>query len=268
MTNKTISVFQNGANDLSEQTYTSLKESLIGRGYTVLDEYSEEAGLIVCIGGDGALLRTIHACDFPDCPIVGINTGHLGFFQDVLPENIEDFLDQYESGEYDIQKLNTVRCVVADASGSEHVHVGLNEIAIMGNRSSSIHLDISIGDCPIERFSGDGLVVASSAGSTAYNYSLGGAIADPRLRLLQVTPMAPMNTTAYRSFTSSILLPSDLSLGVVPEKAENHIYVINDGNENEYHNIKSIEVGVSETSVHLVRLKGYDFWSKVKDKFL
>ena len=65
----------------------------------------------------------------------------------------------------------------------------------------------------IEKFSGDGILVATSAGSTAYNYSLGGSIVDPRLKLLQVTPIAPMNTTAYRSFTSSILLPSDLTIG-------------------------------------------------------
>ena len=267
MSTRTISVFQNG-NELSEQTYRILKDSLTRRGYAVIDDYSDSTELIVCIGGDGALLKAIHACDFPSCLIAGINTGHLGFFQDVLPENIEDFLDQYESGEYDIQKLNTVRGIVTDEKGVEHTLVGLNEITIMGSRSSSIHLDISIGDCPIERFSGDGLIVASSAGSTAYNYSMGGAIADPRLKLLQVTPVAPMNTTAYRSFTSSILLPSELSLGVLPEKDENLIYVINDGIENEYRNFRSIEVSVSDTSVRLLRLKGYDFWSKVKDKFL
>ena len=267
MSDKVISVYQNG-DEKSVQTFTNLRESLKSRGYKVNENYSTDTELIICIGGDGALLKTIHACDFPDCPIVGINTGHLGFFQDVLPEGIEDFLDQYENGEYDIQILNTVRGIVTAEDDSRHTHIGLNEIAIMGSRSSSIHLDISIGDCPIERFSGDGLIVASSAGSTAYNYSMGGSIADPRLRLLQVTPIAPMNTTAYRSFTSSILLPSDLSLGVVPEKFENLIYLINDGIETEYHNVKSIEVGVSDTSVHLIRLKGYDFWSKVKDKFL
>ena len=267
MTRKNISVFQNG-DERSIQTYETLKKSLENRGYNYVDGYSEDSDLIVCIGGDGALLKTVHACDFPGCPIVGINTGHLGFFQDVLPENIEDFLDQYESGEYNIQKLDTVKGIVTDENGRTHEHLGLNEIAIMGSRSSSIHLDISIGDCPIERFSGDGLIVASSAGSTAYNYSMGGAISDPRLKLLQVTPIAPMNTTAYRSFTSSILLPSELSLGVVPEKAENMMYIINDGNESQYYNVRSIEVCVSDTSVHLVRLKGYDFWSKVKDKFL
>ena len=95
--------------------------------------------------------------------------------------------------------------------------------SIKGSDSYSIHLNISIGGSFIERFSGDGLLIATPAGSTAYNYSLGGSIVDPRLKILQVTPIAPMNTTAYRSFTSSILLPSDLSLGVVPDLSLIHI---------------------------------------------
>ena len=77
-----------------------------------------------------------------------------------------------------------------------------------------------------------------------------------------------MNTTAYRSFTSSILLPADLSLGVVPEQSKNQLYLNSDGFETSYTNVKYIEVRVSNTCVHLIRLKGYDFWSKVKDKFL
>ena len=110
--------------------------------------------------------------------------------------------------------------------------------------------------------------MATSAGSTAYNYSLGGSIVDPRLQLLQVTPLAPMNTTAYRSFTSSILLPDDLCLGVVPEKPENRIYITNDGIETCYSDVKSIEVSASDKHVNLIRFNNYDFWNKVKDKFL
>ena len=131
-----------------------------------------------------------------------------------------------------------------------------------------MHLDISIGGAFIERFSGDGILIASPAGSTAYNYSLGGSIVDPRLRLLQVTPIAPMNTTVFRSFTSSILLPPDLTLGIVPETSEKIIYITNDGIETGYSDLKEIEIKISDTSVNLIRFSDYDFWNKVKDKFL
>ena len=270
MNDNTITIFQNGI-DFSEETTRALTEKLLARGYDVKDSYTEDTDLIICVGGDGAFLRAIHRCDFPNCPIVGVNTGHLGFFQDVLPSDLDRFIEQYESGEYNVQELNTVRAIVTTADGRKHSHLALNEITIKGRRSYSVHLFISIGNQPIEKFSGDGLIIATSAGSTAYNYSVGGSIADPRLKLLQVTPIAPMNTTAYRSFTSSVLLPAELSLGVVPEQQEGQetqIFLTNDGNETAYEHVKNIEVRISNTTVHLIRLKGYDFWSKVKDKFL
>ncbi|MDO5491107.1 MAG: NAD(+)/NADH kinase [Bacillota bacterium] len=267
MSTKQITVFHNG-DELSARTFRALSVKLNNRGYRVSQTYSKDTELIVCIGGDGAFLKAIHACNFPGCPIAGINTGHLGFFQDVLPDGLEQFLDQYESGEYNLQRLSTVSARVTTEDGGKHRHLGLNEITIKGRHSYSVHLFISIGGKPIEKFSGDGLIVATSAGSTAYNYSVGGSIADPRLELLQVTPIAPMNTTAYRSFTSSILLPADLSLGVLPEHEENQIFIMNDGIETAYSNVRDIAVRVSDTSVHLLRLKGYDFWNKVKDKFL
>ena len=262
-----ITVFCNG-DELSGRTYHTLKEKLTGSGYHVTQDYSADTDLIVCIGGDGAFLRAIHACEFPQCPIAGINTGHLGFFQDVLPGDIDRFIEQYGSGEYNLQALNTVRAEITTRDGKVHHHTGLNEITIKGKRTYSVHLFISIGGKPIEKFSGDGLIVSTSAGSTAYNYSVGGSIADPRLKLLQVTPIAPMNTTAYRSFTSSILLPADLSLGVVPESRENELYIADDGFEAVYTNVDHVEVRVSDECIHLIRLKGYDFWNKVKDKFL
>lgn len=267
MKKKLINIFTNET-EFSLDTAATLAAKLTDRGYTVTGEYSDEAELIICIGGDGSFLRAIHSCNFPKCPLIGINTGHLGFFQEVSPENLDQFIEDYENHQYSIQDLNTVEATITTVDGHEYNHIGLNEIVIRGRQSYAVHLDISIGDVHIERFSGDGILVATSAGSTAYNYSVGGSIVDPRINQLQVTPIAPMNTTAYRSFTSSILLPSELSLGVVPESSENRIVITNDGIETNYSNVKEINVKISGTIVHLLRFKDYDFWSKVKTKFL
>lgn len=267
MKKKLINIFAND-NHISLETKQRLTEMLVDRGYTVAGEYSREAELIICIGGDGSFLETVHSCHFPSCPIIGINTGHLGFFQEISPDRLEQFLTDYENRQYSIQELSTVVASVTTAGGHTYRHMGLNEIVIKGNNSYSVHLYISIGGKAIEKFSGDGLLVATSAGSTAYNYSLGGSIVDPRLNLLQVTPIAPMNTTAYRSFTSSILLPAELSLEVLPEKPQNRIFIMNDGIETGYADVKEIKVEVSDTTVNLLRFKDYDFWNKVKTKFL
>lgn len=268
MNKKLINIFTNGT-DVSLETESILVRKLMDKGYTVTcNEHSPEAELIICIGGDGSLLETVHSCDFPTCPLIGINTGHLGFFQEISPENLDKFISDYETQHYSIQQLTTVMAKVTTFDGQENTHKGLNEIVIKGRQSYAVHLNISIGGMHIEKFSGDGILVATPAGSTAYNYSLGGSIVDPRLNLLQVTPIAPMNTTAYRSFTSSILLPSELSLEVVPEYNDNRIFVINDGIQTGYSNIKEVKVTISKTSVRLMRFKHYDFWNKVKTKFL
>ncbi|MGI6765584.1 MAG: NAD(+)/NADH kinase [Lentihominibacter sp.] len=267
MNERIISIFTNET-EKSLSVKTTLTEKLCARGFILKDDYSSGAELIVCVGGDGAFLETLHKCDFPGCPIVGINTGHLGFFQEILPEGIDRFVEDYVTGNYSIQELNTVKCSVSTGCGKTVTYDALNEITIKGRQSRSVHLHISIAGKPIHKFSGDGILVATSAGSTAYNYSLGGSIVDPRLKLLQVTPMAPMNTTAYRSFTSSILLPADLSIGVVPENTDNTIYINYDSIEAIYTDIKEINLTLSDKVVNLVRFKDYDFWNKVKDKFL
>ena len=259
------------ANDsvTSKKTEKKLKQKLDNTGFTVLHQFSDCADLLVCIGGDGTFLEAIHKFNLPQMPIIGINTGHLGFFQEIMPSQLDDFIFNYTQGKYSIQHLSTVSIKVKTPSETVE-HIGLNEVVIKGNSTYSIHLNISIGKSFIERFSGDGLLIATPAGSTAYNYSLGGSIVDPRLNILQVTPIAPMNTTAYRSFTSSILLPSDLSLGVVPDMPSDNdvISVVCDGYNTDYRNIQEIEVAFSDTNVNLMRFEEYDFWTKVKNKFL
>ena len=167
-----------------------------------------------------------------------------------------------------MQHLKTVNASVT-VDHEQIVYKGLNEILIKGEMSRTIHLNLSIGDSFIERFSGDGILVATPAGSTAYNYSLGGSIVDPRLSLLQVTPIAPMNTTAYRSFTSSIIVPPDKSIRINPESSGNQgLLIVSDGLEYLHEGVEEICMEFSDTIVKLLRFENYDFWSKVKSKFL
>ena len=265
---KKVCIFKN-EDALTRDIYVVLKEKLASFGYEEAPDLKDGAELLICIGGDGTTLQAIHTFDFPAVPIVGINTGHLGFFQEVVPDQIDTFLTEYDAGEYTLQPTTAVQAAVTTNQGV-FLYKGFNEIVLRGDYSHSVHFNISIGDSFIERFSGDGILLANSSGSTAYNYSLGGSIVDPRIKALQVTPIAPMNTTAYRSFTSSILLPPDLSLNVVPEYTKNHTttMVIADGYEHTFTDVKRINAGYSDTVVNLVRFSNYEFWDKVKTKFL
>ena len=268
MTSKRICIQSNGT-EASKETHALLKTKLMSEGYTVTSTLESTDELLVCIGGDGVILDTLHKFNFPKVPIIGINTGHLGFFQEVESHQLDDFIFNYKNGKYKLQSLSLVEAAVTTKDGNTEKLKALNEIIIRGNNYSAAHLSISIDGGFIERFSGDGILIATSAGSTAYNYSLGGSIVDPRLNLLQVTPIAPMNTTAYRSFTSSMLLPDQLTLEVIPDDIRNkQSSIIADGICSIYENVSNIKVAVSKDTVNLLRFETYDFWNKVKTKFL
>lgn len=269
MKNRIISIRSNGTN-LSNKTSVLLKKKLTASGFVPTDGLNKDAELLICIGGDGSTLEAIHEYNFPKVPIIGINTGHLGFFQEVSSDQLDDFIFNYIAGKYSLQKLSTVEAHVEHRDGNTTIIKALNEIVVRGNLAYAAHFNLSIGGSFIERFSGDGLLIATSSGSTAYNYSLGGSIVDPRLNLLQVTPIAPMNTIAFRSFTSSILLPHDLSLEILPEyvKLDRQTIILNDGDKHDFYDIKNIKMHVSKTQINLMRFETYDFWNKVKTKFL
>ena len=233
-------------------------------------QYDSVSGseLVVIIGGDGTFLRTLARFDFPDIPFVGINTGHLGFFQELDVADADDLVFRYMQGDFTEQRYDTVEGEIEYQDGITKVR-GLNEVVVRGEGSSLCHLDIYIGDRMIEEFSGDGIVVSTPAGSTAYNYSLGGAILDPSLDILQLTPIAPVNSTAYRSFTSSIVLPPSLPIEVYPDAdAATGVYISVDGVETHVSGIRRVGISLSDRPVTLLRFKNYEFWNTVKKKLL
>jgi NAD+ kinase len=253
----------------SEETAKSFKIKLETAGFTVVPDFDATAEFLVCIGGDGSLLNTLAALRFPNIPIIGVNTGHLGFFQELQPGEQDEFIFRYKEKQCVVQELKTLRANIVDADDNEDELLGLNEIVIHGAHSHTAYLNIFIGDSFIETFRGDGILVSTPAGSTAYSYALGGSIVDPRLDLLQITPIAPLNNSAYRSFTSSVLLPPHLSVNVFPEFVREHdILIAADGAEHTYTDVKRIHVAFSGERVRLLRFPHYDFWNKVKQKLL
>ena len=246
---------------------TILEEKLQRAGFQVVPELDSDTSLIFCIGGDGTLLHLVHELDFPTAPIAGINTGHLGFFQDTSPYNIDEMIENYKKGNFYIQNLRTLKATIRHG-GAISKWYGLNEMIVKGDVGCTVHLSIAIGQNCIEHFSGDGILLSTPAGSTAYNYSLGGGLVDPSLEVLQVTPIAPMNTNAYRSFTSSLLLPADKYLFIRPERQDGYIRMQTDGFTREYNDVDTIMIGYSSTTLHMLKSRDFDFWKKVKEKFL
>lgn len=264
---KLINILSNNS-EKSKIVEKNLISKLNSLDFTIPKEFDENAQLSICIGGDGSFLNAVRNYNFPKMPFVGINTGHLGFFQEVYPYNIDTFLDLYLKKEYYIQKINPVEASICTRTHCVNA-IGINEIVIKGDKSRTIHMNISVNDKMIQNFSGDGIIISTPSGSTAYNYSSGGSIVDPSIKVLQITPLSPINTNAYRSFTSSVILPYDSKIKIYPEyRFENSILVSADGIEHKHQEIVKIEITTSQMDINLLRFKDYDFWTKVSEKFL
>lgn len=258
------------SNKVQKSLYTKelLHKKLIEVGFDVDYEYNPDAELIISIGGDGCFLQTIRDYNLPSIPLVGINTGHLGFFPDISPKDIDNFIQSYLEGDYITQEIPLLQVKVTTNDGCCNIF-GINEAVVKGDRSRTIHLKLDINRKRVQNFSGDGLIISTSAGSTAYNYAIGGSIVDTSLNVIQVAPISPINTNAYRCFTSSIICSHDSIVNVSPEcEFENSTLVVVDGLEYNFKEINNISLSISDRNIKLLRTSNYEFWSRVCEKFL
>lgn len=296
---KNIFIVRNEHED-SKKCEGLLREKFNAGRINVACDYTDEVELIICIGGDGTFLRNIHSLGFPKQNIVGVNTGGLGFFQEINISELDNFIEAYNEGRYSVQALQCLQASIvvdkvgdsadnevqkfrnSDFSDGDNVIFNceredeskrvfkakfLNEITVKSVLPKPVHIDIYIGNQFIETFSGDGILAATSAGSTGYNYSLGGAIMDPRLSNIQLTPIAPISSTAYRAFTSSLLLPSFEAIKIV-SRSNDGLVIAGDGFSSIFKNLKEINIELSPVSIKLLRFENYEFWAKAKNKFL
>ena len=247
---------------------SNLSKMFAEQGFDILESYDEKAELVVSIGGDGTFLSAIKEYRFKEIPLIGINTGHLGFLTEVNCEDIKNMVLRYVNGQYSIDEVSLLKATICNENLCKKVYA-LNEVVVKSNKSRIVHLDIEVNNKYMQKFSGDGVIVSTSTGSTAYNYSAGGCIIDRELDIIQMTPMYPMNTSSYRSLTSGAVFSSNAKIRIKPERVfEDSVLVVVDGVEYKYDNILNIELKTSEKKIKLIRMDKCGFWEKVSKKFL
>ena len=211
---------------------------------------------------------TVHDFDFTKTPIIGINTGHLGFFPEISPNHIDSFIKSYKNNDFLVQDISLLKANICTNNCNSHMYA-INEVVVKGDKSRTIHLSLDVNGKHIQNFSGDGMIISTPTGSTAYNYAAGGSIVDPGLNLMQLTPLYPINTNAYRCFTSSIIFSSESIIKIIPEyRFEDSILIVIDGVEYRFNHMSNIEVSISDLKIKLLRMLDYEFWSRVSEKFL
>lgn len=187
-----------------------------------------ETDLVCVLGGDGTFLRTARAIGGSGVPALGVNLGRVGFLAKVESEGLEGALDQVVAGDYSIEERFRIAArIVRRGGAATEEHACLNEVVVArGSRVRMLQLEVEVSGSHLATYVADAVVVATPTGSTAYSFSAGGSILDPRLRNMVITPVA-----AYLSPLHSVVAGEDHEVHLTLREAHDHALISIDGQE-------------------------------------
>lgn len=259
-----IRIFSN-TNKKSNEILNEVVEKLKKESFEVVDD--DNYDLAIAIGGDGAFLRMIKGANFKsDCYYIGINAGTLGFAQEVSTSDIDKFIELIKTHNYKVEPIGVAEVNVKTKDATIK-HLAINEAVIRNFKLNTAELEVYVDDSLLENFVGDGLLISTSFGSTAYNLSFGGSIVFNTFHTLQITPIAPLNSKAYRSLLNSVIVPDNMGVRIVPKRDNGDIILTVDGDNKFYNGVLEVSI-VMRRKVNIIRLEGYDFIQRINDKFL
>lgn len=196
-----------------------------GDAYEQIGGEMATTDLVCVLGGDGTFLRTARAIGGSGVPALGVNLGRVGFLAKVESDGLESGLDQVAAGDYDVEDRFRIAARLVRADGSSEDHACLNEVVVArGSRVRMIRLEVEVSGSHLATYVADAVVVATPTGSTAYSFSAGGSILDPRLRNMVITPVA-----AYLSPLHSVVAGEDHVVHLTLREAQDGALVSLDG---------------------------------------
>ena len=221
------------------------------------DAPARTSEIILSIGGDGTLLRTAFEVGPSKVPILGINIGYLGFLADVEAARIQDALQRIDSGQYEIEE----RCALS-LSGPL-MGWALNDIVITRQPADGLAaIDVWIDGIRLNRYWGDGLILATPTGSTAYSLAVGGPIVMPGSNVVIVSPVAPHSLTVR-----PVVLPAQSVLTLELADSSSNCTIALDGRT---HMIpdkqETYTVRRADHSIRLIRFEDTDYFGTLRSK--
>lgn len=221
------------------------------------DDYAHRVDMVVVLGGDGTLLTVARQFSPFDVPIMGVNLGHLGFLTTVEPTNIIPALTTVLRGDYFIDQRLMLECEIYREDQRIYGYLALNEVAVTkGAFARLIRLETFINGEYCATYPGDGLIVATPTGSTAYSLSAGGPIINPQLHNIIITPICP-----HTLFSRSLVIPEGDKVEIIVKADHDDLMLTCDGQRG--HPLEAgdkIVVFRAPFRANLIRLSGQSFY--------
>ena len=229
-----------------------------------LDRELPKADLVICFGGDGTILHMAKMATRRDIPILGINIGTMGFMAE-LESTEMDKLRQLVTGEYTLDSRMMLDVTVTRDRSIIFHDISLNDVVITkGAVARIVHLSVHCDQVQAMEISGDGVIVATPTGSTAYSLSAGGPLVEPEAHNILITPICA-HDVGHRCIVAS---PNRVVTVQMARNARRNAYLSVDGGKAIRLNMGDVAtVCKSEKETKLVRLKNRSFYDVVNTKF-
>ena len=220
-----------------------------------------QADAVVTVGGDGTMLHAAKECARHGLPVLGINLGRTGFLATCELDEMEQKLHKLAAGEFSVEHRALLQ---AECTGADGPLIALNDLVVYsGHRRQTVDLDLLCDGLPVSNCRGDGVILATPTGSTAYSLSAGGPILDARIRGLVVTSIC-----AHSLQRPAIVFAADRRITVRPGADQRGPILISSDGEREIELPAGGELraGLSEKSVKLITFNGTDQFDAIDKK--
>lgn len=229
----------------------------------IFDGNNFEADMVLSIGGDGTFLKAASRVGKKNIPILGINTGRLGFLADISPEEMEETFADIYNDNYRVEDRSVlqVSCNGQELKGYPY---GLNEIAVLKRDSSSmISIHTAINGAYLNTYQADGLVIATPTGSTAYSLSIGGPIIVPHSNTFAITPVAPHSLNVR-----PIVINDDWEITLDVESRSHNFLIAIDGRSETCREGSRLTIRKADYKINIVKRNDHIFFRTLRNKMM
>jgi len=234
--------------------------NMIGREGVEFSKMCEASDFLVSLGGDGTLLGLVRKSYNYHKPVLGINAGTLGFLADVTLSEIDTFLDNLLIGEYRIDDRMMIDGYIQTANGRKNFYAFNDVVITRPSISHMVKIDAFIDDEWFNTYRGDGLVISTPTGATAYNLAAGGPVMYPLTKAFIMTPVAAHSLTQR-----PLVLPSDFTINLSSSKDK--VVVMIDGQDDyEMQKGEVLVINGAEIGAKLLHKKERNYFSVLREK--
>ena len=229
----------------------------------LFDEDDFHADMVISIGGDGTFLKAASRVGKKNIPILGINTGRLGFLADISPDELENTFEEIYNNHYKVEERSVLQLKCDDELLMKFPYA-LNEIAVLKRDSSSmISIHAAINGAPLTTYQADGLVISTPTGSTAYSLSVGGPVIVPHSKTIAITPVAPHSLNVR-----PIVICDDWEITLDVESRSHNFLVAIDGRSESCKETTRLHISRADYSIKVVKRYNHIFFDTLRNKLM